>query len=190
MGSAANAPLNSTTALGVSAAATGLNSTALGTSATASATYSIAFGQAASATHIGSVAFGQSAATQATKQFVTGSAPAPINELIAIGDTTQSYAPQAQSSTAALRPVGRIAFDWATSTDASRKSRTRHYVRDAAGERETFREESDGAAAMLGFYGGSAVAKQTVTGAKGGNAALTDLLTKLAALGLITDSTS
>lgn len=34
------------------------------------------------------------------------------------------------------------------------------------------------------------VAKQTVTGSRGGNAALADLLTKLANLGLITDSTS
>lgn len=32
--------------------------------------------------------------------------------------------------------------------------------------------------------------KQTVTGAKGGNAALTSLLTALANLGLITDSTT
>ncbi len=33
------------------------------------------------------------------------------------------------------------------------------------------------------------ISKPTITGSKGGNAALADLLTKLAALGLITDST-
>lgn len=40
------------------------------------------------------------------------------------------------------------------------------------------------------FFGGTPIAKPTVTGAKGGNAALTSLLTQLAALGLITDSTT
>ena len=42
----------------------------------------------------------------------------------------------------------------------------------------------------LGFFGSAAVAKPTVTGAKGGNAALTSLCAQLAALGLITDSTT
>lgn len=42
----------------------------------------------------------------------------------------------------------------------------------------------------IGFYNAPALAKQTITGSKGGNAALADLLTKLAALGLITDSTT
>jgi hypothetical protein len=42
----------------------------------------------------------------------------------------------------------------------------------------------------LGFHGAAAVAQQTITGAKGGNAALTDLLTKLATLGLVVDSTT
>jgi len=34
------------------------------------------------------------------------------------------------------------------------------------------------------------LARQTVTGSKGGNAALADLLTKLANIGLIVDSTT
>lgn len=42
----------------------------------------------------------------------------------------------------------------------------------------------------LGFHGATPVAQQTVTGSRGGNAALADLLTKLANLGLIVDSTS
>lgn len=41
-----------------------------------------------------------------------------------------------------------------------------------------------------GFYNATPVAKPTVTGAKGGNAALTSLLTALASLGLITDSST
>ncbi len=42
----------------------------------------------------------------------------------------------------------------------------------------------------LGFYSAAAAAKPTVTGPRGSNAALTSLLTALATLGLITDSTS
>jgi hypothetical protein len=42
----------------------------------------------------------------------------------------------------------------------------------------------------IGFFATAPVAKPTVTGSRGGNAALADLLTKLASLGLITDSTS
>lgn len=42
----------------------------------------------------------------------------------------------------------------------------------------------------IGFFGASAAAKPTITGSRGGNAALADLLTELATLGLITDSSS
>jgi hypothetical protein len=42
----------------------------------------------------------------------------------------------------------------------------------------------------LGFYNAGAATKPTVTGSRAGNAALASLLTKLALLGLITDSTT
>lgn len=45
-------------------------------------------------------------------------------------------------------------------------------------------------ASELGFFASTSAAKQTVTGAKGSNAALGSLLTALAAYGLITDSTT
>jgi hypothetical protein len=41
-----------------------------------------------------------------------------------------------------------------------------------------------------GFFGANAVGRQTVTGSRGGNAALASLLTALATLGLITDNTT
>lgn len=44
--------------------------------------------------------------------------------------------------------------------------------------------------AKIGFYAAAPVIKQTVTGAKTGNAALTSLITALAASGLIVDSTT
>lgn len=43
---------------------------------------------------------------------------------------------------------------------------------------------------LLGFYGATPATKPTATGSRGGNAALASLLTQLATLGLITDSTS
>lgn len=42
----------------------------------------------------------------------------------------------------------------------------------------------------VGFYNTTPAAKQTVTGSRGGNAALASLLTALAAIGLVTDSSS
>lgn len=47
-----------------------------------------------------------------------------------------------------------------------------------------------GSAGRLAFYAGTPVAKQTVSGAKAGNVALANLLTALASLGLLTDSTT
>lgn len=48
----------------------------------------------------------------------------------------------------------------------------------------------DTSSRKLGFFGGTPGAKPTVSGSRGSNAALADLLTELATLGLITDSTS
>ena len=48
----------------------------------------------------------------------------------------------------------------------------------------------DGTGNKLGFHGAASVAQQTVTGSRGGNAALASLLTKLATLGLIVDGTT
>jgi hypothetical protein len=47
-----------------------------------------------------------------------------------------------------------------------------------------------GITATIGFQGAAAVGRQTVSGAKGGNAALGSLLTALATYGLITDSST
>lgn len=61
----------------------------------------------------------------------------------------------------------------------------------AAGTNQTIvRGLRMGTAGQLGFFGGSPAAKPTVTGAKGSNAALASLLTALAGLGLLTDSSS
>lgn len=48
----------------------------------------------------------------------------------------------------------------------------------------------DAAGDKLTFHGGTGATQQTITGSRAGNAALADLLTKLATLGLIVDSTT
>lgn len=93
------------------------------------------------------------------------------------------------SSTTADRAAVDITASWVTATDASRAARAVVSVYDTSA-RECLRMEASGTAAMLGFYGSAATAKQTVTGSKGANAALASLLTALATLGLITDSTT
>lgn len=96
---------------------------------------------------------------------------------------------QLETSTHALVTAMQVNVTWATATNGSQKARAQFIIDDTAG-REFMRAEASGAAAMLGFFGAAAVAKPTVTGAKGGNAALTSLMTALANLGLVTDSTT
>lgn len=97
---------------------------------------------------------------------------------------------QLDSSTTADRNAAEIDVSWATATDASRKGRMTLSAWDATAAREGLRVETDGTQALLGMYGAAALAKQTVTGSKGANAALASLITALANLGLITDSTT
>lgn len=61
---------------------------------------------------------------------------------------------------------------------------------DATAWRNAMTFSSSGTAAQIGFFGSTAVSKPTVSGSRGGNAALESLLTALANFGLITNSTS
>jgi hypothetical protein len=94
------------------------------------------------------------------------------------------------SSTTGGRQVGQIDGAFAVATDATRLGRLTLSAADYNGLREGVRIEADGAAARLGFFGATAGAKPTVSGSRGGNAALQSLLAALAGLGLITDSTT
>ena len=95
-----------------------------------------------------------------------------------------------QSSTTVERIAGGIEIAWETATDASRSGRTRIQANDSSAARTGFTVGTASSAPTISFYGGTLTAKQTVTGSRGGNAALADLLTKLAAFGLITDGSS
>jgi hypothetical protein len=88
------------------------------------------------------------------------------------------------------RPVALIAPSFTVSTDATRESRLALSVYDATASREFLRGETASGAARIGFLGAAAVARQTVTGSRGGNAALASALTALANLGLVSDSST
>lgn len=85
---------------------------------------------------------------------------------------------------------GRISTEWVEPTAGSNTARLRLTACDYAGEREAVRVEADGAAPRLSFFGATAVPRQTITGSRGGNTALANLLAALALLGLITDNTT
>lgn len=70
--------------------------------------------------------------------------------------------------------------------DQSGSSTLNYSIYTKAGDIRLMASGSD----KIGFHGASPIAQQTVSGSRGGNAALADLLTKLANIGLIVDSTS
>jgi hypothetical protein len=93
-------------------------------------------------------------------------------------------------STGTAVPIGQQIYEFADATRATWKSRTRMTVQSYNGSSEGLRIESTGFSARIGFFGAAAVDRPTVTGSRGGNAALTSLLTALANLGLIINSSS
>lgn len=95
-----------------------------------------------------------------------------------------------ESSTTVDQNAAQINVLWTTATHASRQAAMVFYAYDAGGAREFLRGGANGTAPTIGFLGAGAVARQTVTGSRGGNAALASVLTALANLGLITDSSS
>lgn len=120
---------------------------------------------------------------------VAGSSPVTVSGVAA--QAAPLVALTQQSSTTADRTAGVIDATLPTPTDASYLGRLALYAADFTGtNREGVRVESDGTQALLGFYGATAGAKPVITGSRGGNAALASLLSALAALGLLTDSTT
>lgn len=65
---------------------------------------------------------------------------------------------QGESSTTENQDMGRLTYEWATATHASRKALSKWSVFDTA-EREAIRIEASGSAAMLGVLGAAAIAR-------------------------------
>jgi hypothetical protein len=67
-----------------------------------------------------------------------------------------------KSSTSYSIDATRIDHQWADATHATRKARMSMWASDASAMREWIRGESSGSAAMIGFLGAAAIARQTV----------------------------
>ena len=182
-----NASTTNGLAFGGQANASGSTSLAFGVFSVASGSTAAAICRQASATHNFSHVFGPFAASIADYGYVFG-----------FGGGVVSIAPAfykvGTSSTGVQRILGRDAYSWVASTDTARMSRCIVYAYDGNGAtenaREAYRYESNGSAPLIGFLGATAVVRPTVTGSRGSNAALASLLTALASLGLVTDSSS
>lgn len=98
----------------------------------------------------------------------------------------------AHSTTNTVRSVGSISAKWVSATDASRRSRVILNASDASSsDVECMRFESGGSGVpYMGFFGATSISRPTVSGSRGGNAALASFLTQMASLGLITDTTT
>lgn len=97
---------------------------------------------------------------------------------------------QADSTTTDDQNQAQIAAQWTNATHASRTAMLRLFAFDSTGAREFLRGEANGSAVKIGFFGAGGVVQPTVSGSRGGNAALANLLTALANLGLVIDSTT
>lgn len=95
-----------------------------------------------------------------------------------------------KSSTTDDQDAGRIAVRWNDATHASRQADMVFSAWYTSTEREFMRGRAGSAAPMIGFLGAAPIAKPTITGSRGANAALADLLTQMANYGLIVDSTT
>lgn len=197
IGSSASATGNQSTAIGLGASSGGVDGIAVGPLATAAGDFSIALGLSASASVSNGIAIGALALCNQAASAAIGSgqtlasnemAWGCINGLGAVANVRLTGHSDVQP-----RSMSQIVNTWVSSVDATRTVRTQFLVNDAANPttgREYLRGETDGSNALIGFLGASAIARPTVTGSRGGNAALASLLTALANLGLVTDSTT
>lgn len=86
--------------------------------------------------------------------------------------------------------VGMIQFDTANNRVQINSNSSAGKVALRANATTVFEIDISGGNTRIGFFATTPAVKQTVTGAKGSNAALGSLLTALAAYGLVTDSSS
>jgi hypothetical protein len=183
--------------VGLSSSAGGANSVAIGAVANASQSSAVAIGVSASATADSAVAIGNTATCNQARSMALGAGVPVATDELAYGSIgglgASAHLRLTGHSDTQPRSLFRLSTAWASSVDASFKARFSLNACDAATPslgREVLRGETDGTKPCLGFLGAAAVARPTVTGSRGGNAALASLLSALASLGLVTDSTT
>lgn len=171
IGRNANANHGSCVAIGAGTSVTNTGGVAIGASASASAGVALGYQisntsggifttglNGASSAHSGAAVIGNGISSTKTSEFCFGDrmSAAGVAPSIGIKGSTSQYT---------QRNVWGISGAWVDSTDASRKSRAVFYASDFnTTERECFRIESSGTAAMIGFLGATAVIRQATTG--------------------------
>ena len=116
--------------------------------------------------------------------YLTGNHPTTNGGVAIAADATNQHALQLTDST----HTNFYAFDLPTGSGGVLRIRCQSGGASCCdiGTNGSFRHLST----QLGFYGASTITKPAVTGSRGGNAALASLITALANLGLVTDSTT
>lgn len=156
-------------AAGISAATTADNALAAGSTALASGARAAALGSASVASGDESVAVGYNADAAAPQSVALGS-----GSIVASGHTGSA----AIGPGAATTGPNQVVFGTANTAVQIPGQLTSTGTAKIGGELST-----------VGFYGSTGITRPAVTGSRGGNDTLAKLLTALAALGLITDST-
>jgi hypothetical protein len=186
IGNAASVSINNGVLIGNSNTLTS-GTLILGAGNTCNAVYAVALGFGLTITHKGAVALGQALASTRQRELIIG-----CDTGNGAGSWLNGHRVRVQGTPSDnnLYDIGIIDFQWANSTAATREGRIVLYAIDYNGTREGLRVESDGSNPRVGFLGAAAQPVQNITGSKGGNAALANLLSALVNLGLITDSTT
>lgn len=175
-GSSASAAGDRTVAVGTSANAAGADGTAIGDATSASSASSTALGSGALATNTNTTCVGKGANSNQDRGTAVGAVAA------ATGTSSTAIGSNSVASHATATAVGKSA-----ATDAANQVMLGTATETVKMPGGAF---VGGTGKNVGFYGTAPIAKPVVTGSRAGNAALASALTQLAALGLITDSST
>ena len=166
------------------------NATAIGNGANVTASNALVLGNTSV-----SVGIGTTAPATTLHALKTDAVTNAVTNIVTVGHNTSGAAAagfgtglvlNAQSSTTAGQSAALIAASWIVATHASRTARLALSAYDYGGAREGVRIDTDGSAALLGFYGHAAVAQQVL--ATGAGATVDDIITALQNLGLVKQS--
>ena len=182
IGAGAHASMDQASAVGALAFATGQGSVAIGVSAGSSGSHSSAVGATSSALGDNATALGYAAIAYGASSTAVGdhaSATAVNSAAFGVGATASHSGAVAIGPNVVTSAVNQIALGSTTHTVLV--TGTTGVVGDVA---------LAGPASTLGFFGVPGAVKGTVTGSRGGSVPLAALLTYLADLGLIIDSST
>lgn len=182
VGAGAQASVDQASAIGALAVASGQSSVAIGVSALAGGGHASAIGSTSLAPGNNAVALGYAAIASGSSSTSVGdhsSATADSSAAFGVGATASHPGAVAIGPNVATAAANQIAL-----------GSVAHTVLVTGETRATGDVVLSGSTSKVGFFGSAGAVKGTVTGSRGGSAPLAALLTYLASLGLITDSST